>query len=75
MEGLAPTGPVTPDRWTGTVGFEMSTDPTPVSGSESLELPVDELLKRARPLPPLSETVIEDLSEEEAKAFFAAITS
>ncbi|MGI8938047.1 MAG: hypothetical protein ACR2JF_07525 [Iamia sp.] len=53
----------------------MSTDPTPVSGSESLEPPVEELLNRARPLPPLSETVIDDLSKEEADAFFAAITS
>lgn len=75
MGSLAPTDPVTPHRWTGTVDPEMSTDPTPVSGNENLELPVDELLRRARPLPPLSETVIDDLSEEEAEAFFTAITS
>lgn len=74
MGSLAPTDPVTPHRWTGTVASEMS-DPTPLHGSESLELPVEELLRRARPLPPRSETTIEDLSEEEADAFFAAITS
>jgi hypothetical protein len=32
---------------------------------EHLELPVEELLRRARPLPPHDQMVIEDLSEEE----------
>lgn len=54
----------------------MPADPTSTSVSESLELlPVDEVLRRARPLPPLSERTIDDLSEQEAEAFFAAITS
>ncbi len=40
-----------------------------------LELPVEELLRRARPLPPLDQMVIEDLSEEEGAAFLAALQS
>jgi hypothetical protein len=43
--------------------------------SEHLELPVEELLRRARPLPPHDEMVIEDLSEEEGAAFLATIES
>ena len=34
---------------------------------------VDELLRRARPLPPRDTTVIEDLTDDEAAAFFEAI--
>lgn len=51
----------------------MSTDPAPRRREECLELPVEELLRRARPLPPRGATVIEDLTEEEAEAFFEAI--
>ncbi len=40
-----------------------------------LELPVEELLRRARPLPTSGEMVIEDLSTEEGAAFLAAIDS
>ncbi|MBV9685239.1 MAG: hypothetical protein JO046_25820 [Solirubrobacterales bacterium] len=40
-----------------------------------LELPVDELLRRARPLPPRDAMVIEDLTEEEGAAFLAAVES
>ena len=43
----------------------------PVTGS--LELPVEELLKRARPLPPHSEMVIDDLTPEEGEAFLDAV--
>lgn len=39
----------------------------------SLELPVEELLKRARPLPPYPEMVIDDLTPEEGEAFLAAV--
>ncbi len=39
----------------------------------SLELPVAELLRRARPLPPHPEMVIDDLTEEEGAAFLAAL--
>jgi hypothetical protein len=42
---------------------------------EHFELPVEELLRRARPLPPHDEMVIEDLSEEEGAAFLAAVES
>ncbi len=40
---------------------------------ESLELPVDELLKRAKPHPPYGEDVIDDLTPEEAEAFLEAV--
>jgi len=43
--------------------------------TESLELPVDELLRRSRPLPPHSEMVIDDLTPEEGEAFLEAIRS
>jgi hypothetical protein len=42
---------------------------------QHLELPVDELLRRARPLPPHNEMVIEDIDEEEGAAFLAAVES
>ena len=52
---------------------EMSTEPVHPRHSESLELPVEELLRRARPLPPHDAMVIEDVSEEEGAAFLAAL--
>lgn len=42
---------------------------------QHLELPVEELLRRARPLPPHDEMVIEDLSAEEGEAFVLAVES
>jgi hypothetical protein len=42
---------------------------------QHLELPVDELIRRARPLPPHDEMVIEDIDEEEGAAFLAAVDS
>lgn len=42
---------------------------------ESLELPVEELLRRAKPLPPHEEMIIEGLTDEEAQAFFDAVNS
>lgn len=50
----------------------MSTDPAHPR-EQSLEVSVEELLHRARPLPPREATVIEDLTDEEAEAFFEAI--
>jgi len=47
----------------------------PDNGEEHLELPVEELLRRARALPPHDEMVIEDLSKEEGGAFLAAVES
>lgn len=51
----------------------MSTEPVQPGHSESLELPVEELLRCARPLPPHDEMVIDDLSEDEGAAFLAAL--
>jgi hypothetical protein len=42
---------------------------------QHLELPVEELLRRARPLPPHDEMVIEDIDEDEGAAFLAAVDS
>jgi hypothetical protein len=52
----------------------MSTQPAePDDRSATMELPVEELLRRARPLSSLGELVIDDLSDEEGEAFLAAI--
>lgn len=53
----------------------VSTNPADNAEEQHLELPVEELLRRARPLPPHEEMVIDDLSEEEGAAFLAAIKS
>ncbi|CAN5361847.1 hypothetical protein BH20ACT9_BH20ACT9_00920 [soil metagenome] len=65
------------DRAHRTLASEMSTaDYEPGHpATESLELPVEELLRRARPLPPHSEMVIDDLTPEEGEAFLEAIRS
>lgn len=55
--------------------IEMSNDAVPSRRSESRELPVAELLRRARPLPPLEEMVIDDLNDDEREAFLAALRS
>ncbi len=52
---------------------EMSTEPVHPAHGESLELPVEELLRRARPLPPHEEMAIDDLDDEEGTAFLAAL--
>jgi hypothetical protein len=52
--------------------------PTPQpkpSANESLELPVEELLRRARPHPAYGEHVIDDLTAEEADEFLDAVLS
>ncbi len=51
----------------------MATHPADNSEAQHLELSVEELLRRARPLPPHDEMVIEDLTEEEGAAFLAAV--
>jgi hypothetical protein len=53
----------------------VSTPPANQSKPEHLELPVEELFRRVRPLPDHDEMVIEDLNEEEGKAFLAAVQS
>ncbi len=54
-------------------GEMSSTEPLPTSHDESRDLPVPELLRRARPLPPPGDMVIGDLTEEEGAAFLAAL--
>jgi hypothetical protein len=53
----------------------MSTHQVNDVEERDLELPVEELLRRARPLPPHEEMVIDDLSEEEGAAFLEAVRS
>jgi hypothetical protein len=53
----------------------VSTHASDNSAQRDLELPVEELLRRARPLPPHDEMVIEDLTEDEGAAFLEAIES
>ena len=43
------------------------------SDAGNLERPVDELLTRARPLPPHDEMVIDDLLPDEGAAFLATL--
>lgn len=53
----------------------MSVHRADSSEEQHLELPVEELLRRARPLPAHDDMVIEDLTEEEGKAFLEAVES
>jgi hypothetical protein len=53
----------------------VSTHPADPSEEQHHELSVEELLRRARPLPPHGEMVIEDLTEEDGVAFLAAVDS
>ena len=50
-----------------------STQPARTGPAEHLELPVAELLGRARPFPSSSEMRIDDVSEDEGVAFLAAL--
>jgi hypothetical protein len=55
---------------------EMSSEAlVPRKPDANLELPIEELLRRARPLPPRDEMAIEDLTGEEGEAFLAALDS
>jgi hypothetical protein len=52
----------------------MSSEPNPhAEQPKHLELPVEELLRRARPLPPHEALVIDDVDEAEGRAFLAAV--
>jgi hypothetical protein len=53
----------------------VSTRASDDSEARDLELPVEVLLRRARPLPPHDEMVIEDLTDEEGVAFLEAVES
>lgn len=52
---------------------EMSTPQPKPDSHESLELPVEELLRRGKSHPPYGEHVIDDLTPEEADAFLDAV--
>jgi hypothetical protein len=51
----------------------MTTEPAMPKSGSSLELPVEELFRRARPLPPHEEMVIEDLDDDEGAAFLSTL--
>jgi hypothetical protein len=53
----------------------MSTSQPDRPPEEFPELPVEELLRRARPLPPYGAMVIEDLEPKDADAFLADVLS
>lgn len=53
----------------------MSTRASDDSVAPHRELPVEELLRRARPLPPHHEMVIDDLTEDEGLALLEAVES
>jgi hypothetical protein len=59
----------------GTMRNAMSSEPVVPKQLVNLELPVDELLRRARPLHPREAMVIEDLDEAEGSAFLAALAT
>ncbi len=50
-----------------------STEAAGTGPTEHLELPVSELLGRARPFPPSREMRIDEVSDEEGVAFLAAL--
>jgi hypothetical protein len=51
----------------------MSTESADTPTEQHRELPIEELLRRAQPLPARKELVIDDLTDEEADAFLAAV--
>ncbi len=54
---------------------DVSTQPTDAGHTRGdLELPVDEVLRTARPYPPREELLIDDLTDEEEEAFWEAIS-
>jgi hypothetical protein len=53
----------------------MSNPAAEAASAQSIEFSVAEVLRRARPHPPYGEMVIDDLDEDEAHAFLAAVLS
>jgi hypothetical protein len=52
----------------------MSTQPSDATKpTQSLELPVEELMRRGRPFPPHEEMIIEGLTDDEEEAFLRAL--
>ncbi len=54
---------------------DVSNEPADSTKHQHLELRVEELLRRARPLPPHEEMALDDLGEDEGAAFLAAVES
>lgn len=53
----------------------MSTHRADNSDEQDLELPVEELLRLARPLPPHEEMLIEGVTADDGSTFLAAVDS
>lgn len=53
----------------------MLTPASEPAAAESIELSVEEVLRHARLHPPYGELVIDDLDDDEADAFLAAVLS
>ncbi len=51
-----------------------SVDPRASGSDNYLELPVEEVLRTAKPYPPREELVLDDLTDDEEKAFWEAIS-
>jgi hypothetical protein len=51
----------------------MSTESADTPTDQHRELPIEEVLRRAQPLPAPEELVIDDLTDEGADAFLAAV--
>lgn len=62
-------------RRSPTLDGEMSSTQPEPKPRESLELPVEELLRRGTPHLPYGEQVIDDLTPEEGDAFLDAVVS
>ena len=80
MMGLWPTGWPFAAAWPAasaraTTLLVVSTQRANPGDEKHHELPVEELFRRAQPLPPPEEMAIDDLSDEEGAAFLAAIRS
>ncbi len=60
-------------RTIGNRRWAMTSNALPNDSHGSLEIPVEELMRRVRPLPPYESSVISDLTEEEEDAFLVAI--
>jgi hypothetical protein len=53
----------------------VSTNPSEIAEAQHLELSVEALMRRVRPLPPHDEMAIEDLTEDEGAAFLRSVES
>ncbi|MGA2163029.1 MAG: hypothetical protein ABSH36_01000 [Solirubrobacteraceae bacterium] len=51
----------------------MSTSRAEIAEAQHLELPLEEFMRRVRPLPPHDKMAIEDLTEDESAAFLRTV--